>query len=68
MIENVTAKKLGKVILDGVDYISLEFIDSVLEGLKDLYPYSNNNETYNKVIDLCASHIRQAAESIIATP
>lgn len=34
-----------------------------LEGLKNLYPYSNNNQLYNSVIDLCIDKIHGLKEN-----
>jgi len=36
-------------------------IELELEKVKDVYPYSNNNDSYNAIVDLCIEAIRKVA-------
>jgi hypothetical protein len=38
-------------------------IELELQKFKDLYPYSNNNESYNSMVDLCINKIKEIADS-----
>lgn len=33
-----------------------------LEQMKNVFPYSNNNDSYNAIVDLCIERIRVMAE------
>jgi hypothetical protein len=44
------------------DDVYTEIIEE-LEQLKNLYPYSNNNDVYNKVIDICIAKIKEISEN-----
>ena len=37
-------------------------IELELQKFKDLYPYSNNNESYNSIVDLCINKIKEIAD------
>ena len=37
-------------------------IELELQKFKDLYPYSNNNESYNSMVDLCINKIKEIAD------
>jgi hypothetical protein len=34
-----------------------------LEQVKNIFPYSNNNDSYNAVVNLCIERIREMAEN-----
>ena len=38
--------------------IFIEIEQEILK-LKDIYPYSTNNESYNKIIDLCVEAVKE---------
>jgi hypothetical protein len=33
-----------------------------LEQVKNIFPYSNNNDSYNAVVNLCIERVRELAE------
>ena len=37
-------------------------IEMNLEQMKNVFPYSNNNDSYNAIVDLCIERIRVMAE------
>jgi hypothetical protein len=38
-------------------------IELNLEQMKNIFPYSNNNDSYNAVVKLCIERVREMAES-----
>ena len=37
-------------------------IEMNLEQMKNVFPYSNNNDSYNAIVDLCIERIKVMAE------
>lgn len=37
-------------------------VEMNLEQMKNIFPYSSNNDSYNAVVDLCIEKVREMAE------
>jgi len=45
-----------------------DLIINEVENLKNIYPYSNNNQLYNSFVDMCIAQIIKVRESVASDP